>query len=75
MVTNIVTKISEISSMIDGLDIAIVRVKELREKCNLNVTDWTINEGQNLAFDMILKLLNNDKAELEASMKALQKEL
>jgi len=72
---NTIAKILELSFMIDGIDIALERTKELREKCNLHVRDNTINEGQNFAFDLLVTRLNADKKCFVLEMNALQKEL
>ena len=72
---NTIAKILELSFLIDGIDIALERTKELREKCNIYVRNVTINEGQNIAFDLLVTRLNADKKSLTEEMKDLQKEL
>jgi len=72
---NTIAKILELSFLIDGIDIALERTKELREKCNISVEDSSINEGQNIAFDLLVIQLRKDKDRLQTEMKTLQKEL
>jgi len=67
--TKLQQEIMELSSMIDGINIAHERARELRERMLLEGTQET------LGLDALIGILRSDKKELEAAMKELRKGL
>ena len=68
-------KIMELSSMIDGINIALERAKELREKFCFNYEPFESSEPLTFSLDTLIELLRSDKKELEGTMKELQRRL
>lgn len=75
MTAKLETEIMQLSNMIDGIDIALERAKELREKFFFNYEPFDSSEPLTFSLDTLIELLRKDKKELEASMKELQKRL
>jgi len=68
-------KIMELSSMIDGIDIALERAKELRERFFFNYEPFESSEPLTFSLDTLIELLRSDKKELEGAKKELQRRL
>lgn len=69
------TSIMQLSNMVDGLDIAIERAKELREKLLFDPAPFENSDGLTFVLDALIGALRKDKAELDQSKKELQKQL
>lgn len=72
MTAKLEIKIMELSSMIDGIDIALERAKELREKFIFNYEPFESSEPLTFSLDTLIEILRKDKKELEAAMRELQ---
>lgn len=75
MNTKLESQIIEISSIIDGLDIALNRTQELNERLILNHSPFDSSEEMTFALDTLKAILRNDREELKSTMKALQTKL
>lgn len=61
--------------MMDGLDIAIERAKEFREKFIFHYEPFESSEGLTFSLDTLIGVLRKDKAELKTARDELRKEL
>ena len=68
-------QIMRLSNMIDGINIALERATELREKFFFNYEPFESSEPLTFGLDAVIELLRKDKGELSDAMKALQKRL
>ena len=68
-------QIMRLSNMIDGINIALERAKELREKFFFNYEPFESSEPLTFGLDTLIGLLRKDKGELSDAMKAIQKRL
>ena len=75
MTEKLETEIMQYSNMIDGINIALERAKELREKFFFNYEPFESSEPLTFSLDTLIELLRSDKKELEAAMKKLQRRL
>lgn len=75
MTEEIETQIMRLSWMVDGINIALERAKELREKFFFNYEPFESSEPLTFSLDTLIELLRKDKGELTESMKKLQKRL
>ena len=75
MTAKLETEIMQLSNMIDGINIALERAKELREKFFFNYEPFESSEPLTFSLDTLIELLRSDKKELEAAMKKLKRKL
>ena len=75
MTTKLEEQIMRLSTMIDGINIALERAKELREKFFFNYEPFESSEPLTFSLDTLIELLRKDKGELSDAMKAIQKRL
>jgi len=75
MTTKLEAEIMELSNMIDGINIAIDRAKELLEKFFFNYEPFESPEPLTFSLDTLIELLRKDERELKEAMKELQKGL
>lgn len=68
-IAKIESDIIELGHMVDGINIALERARELREKLLFS------GQQETLGLDSLIELLRKDKAELRQSKIALRKEL
>ncbi len=61
--------------MMDGLDIAIARATEYKEKFIFNYEPFESSEPLTFALDVLIGILRKDKAELKTQRDELRKEL
>ena len=69
------SQIIEISNMIDGLDISLERIKELKERLIFNHEPFDSSEEMTFALDTLRAILRKDREELKTSLETLQKKL
>lgn len=67
--------ILEISHMMDGLDIAMERAREYKEKFIFNYEPFESSEPLTFSLDVLIGVLRKDKAELKTARDELRKEL
>jgi len=68
-------QIISISNMIDGIDISISRIQELKERFIFNHDPFDSSEEMTFALDVIRDILVKDSRELKVEMRKLQKKL
>jgi len=64
-------QINEVSAMIDGLDIAIERAREYKERFIFQYEPFESSEPLTFALDVLIGVLRKDKAELGEQKKEL----
>lgn len=71
----IVFSIMEITHMIDGIDIAIERARELKEKFIFHHEPFETSEALCHSLNALIAILKNDKVDLVAQRRELQSRL
>lgn len=75
MTAKLETEIMQLSNMIDGINIALERAKEFREKFIFNHEPFESSEEVTFGLETFIGVLRKDKAELKTAMETLQKRL
>ena len=67
--------IKELSSMVDGVNIALERARELKERFEFNYEPFEDSYALVFALDVLIQRLRDDKTELETEMRNGQRQL